>query len=246
MIRMRNRFFLCLFLLGGFSSVHASPASTSTITQAELLHRTQQLYDSLISGNKTPWRTYYADDAMVYDEKGRTMDKKALVADVEPLPAGYGGVIKVVHPHTTFAPGVAVFAYECVETETIFGRELHARYHSVDTWLYRNGAWQIAASQTMRYYEDPALGVTDPKHLNDFVGAYQLSPGNRRTVERDGNDLFVVRSNGQKTKLLPESGDLFFRTGVEGRVLFHRDASGKVDALYDRRNNEDVIWKKVQ
>jgi hypothetical protein len=242
----RNRILLYVCLLGGLTSLHASSAPAPTITEAELLRRTQQLYDSLIPGDKTPWQLYYADDAMVYDEKGRAMDKKAIVADVEPMPSGYGGTIKVVHPHTTFAPGVAVFAYECIETETIFGQELHARYHSVDTWLYRNGAWKIVTSQAMRFYEDPAAGTTDPKHLNDFVGTYELSPGSRRTVELDGTDLFIQRGNGPKIKLLPESGDLFFRTGVEGRILFHRDAADKVDALYDRRNNEDVVWKKVR
>lgn len=233
--------FLLLVLFAMSFTSHASP----TITQAELLHRTQQLYDSLPAGDRKPWQTWYADDAMVYDEKGRAMDKKALVADVEPLPAGYSGIIKVVQPHTTFAPGVAVLAYACDETETIFGQELHARYHSVDTWLYRNGSWQIAVSQTMRYYEDPRLGTTDTARLNDFTGAYELALGNRRIVLRDGNNLFVQRNNGAKVMLVPESGDLFFRAGVEGRILFHRDVSGKVDALYDRRNNEDVIWKRM-
>jgi hypothetical protein len=81
----------------------------------------------------------------------------------------------------------------------------------------------------MRFYEDPALRTTDPnKDLTDFVGTYKLSPGNRRAVELSGTGLFTVR-NGQKTGLLPESGDLFFRTGVESRVFFHRDASRKVD-----------------
>jgi hypothetical protein len=81
--------------------------------------------------------------------------------------------------------------------------------------------------------------------LDDLTGAYELSSGNRRTVTRQGDDLLLQRGTGTKTRLLPESGDLFFRPGVEGRILFHRDASGKVDALYDRRNNEDVVWKKV-
>jgi len=33
---------------------------------------------------------------------------------------------------------------------------------------------------------------------------------------------------------------------VEGRELFQRDARGKVDALDDRRNNEDIVWKRVR
>lgn len=224
----------------------SSPSAAPSITESELLHNTQQMYDALPSGDQKPWQTFYADDAMMYDEKGRSMDKTALVDDVKPMPAGYGGAIKLVHPHTTFAPGVAVLAYDADETETIFGQELHARYHTVDTWLYRNRKWQIAGSQTMRYYEDPALGSTDLSRLNDFTGAYELSPGNRRTVSREGNDLFLQRGTGAKVKLLPESGDLFFRAGTEGRVLFHRDPAGKVDALYDRRNNEDVIWRRLR
>jgi hypothetical protein len=236
---------VCLASFGFSLAAQALPPDPPSIAEAELVRRTQQLYDAVAPGNQAPWKAFYADDATVYDEKGRSMDKKALLADLDPMPVGYSGPIKVVHPHAIFAPGVAVLAYECEETETIFGQELHARYHSVDTWLYRNGAWQIAASQTMRFYEDPAVGRADPARLDEFAGSYELSAGNRRTVTRQGDELFLQRGGGAKLKLLPESGDLFFRPGVEGRILFHRNASGKVDALYDRRNNEDVVWKKV-
>jgi hypothetical protein len=34
------------------------------------------------------------------------------------------------------------------------------------------------------------------------------------------------------------------RKGVEGRILFRTNSAGKIDALIDRRNNEDVIWRK--
>jgi hypothetical protein len=56
---------------------------------------------------------------------------------------------------------------------------------------------------------------------------------------------YLKRGTGAKAKLLPESGDLFFRVGVDGRVLFHRNELGKVGALYDRRNNEDVVRRKL-
>ena len=39
--------------------------------------------------------------------------------------------------------------------------------------------------------------------------------------------------------------DIFFRKGVEGRILFHYGEGSKVDTLSDRRNNEDVVWKKA-
>jgi len=50
-------------------------------------------------------------------------------------------------------------------------------------------------------------------------------------------------SDGRRSCTIPE---LFFRKGVEGRILFGYAANGKVDALIDRRNNEDVVWKKTR
>jgi hypothetical protein len=246
MIRASALIALCLMSCGFPAFARAAPSTGASITEAELLRRTQQLYDATATGDSKPWDTYVASDAMVYDEKGRAMDKKALLADTGPMPAGYTLHLTVVHPHIIIAPSVAVVAYECTETETAFGQPLHARYHTVDTWLYRHGTWQIATSQTMRYYADPAPGTLEVSRLNELTGTYALSPGHRRSVLREGNRLFVQSGAGAMTELLPESGDLFFRRGVEGRMLFHRDIRGNVDALYDRRNNEDVVWKRVR
>jgi hypothetical protein len=138
---------------------------------------------------------------------------------------------------------VAVLSYDANEAETIFGQKLSARYHITDTWLRRDGNWQIVASQAHRYYEDPALGTADPKKFADFIGTYELASGQTRTVLSGGDRLFVER-NGKKDQLLPETSDLFFRKGIEGRILFRYDKDGKVDALIDRRNNEDVVWRR--
>ena len=216
------------------------------ITEVVLVQRTQELYDAVGPGNQAPWKKYVAEDAMFFDEKGRAMDKAALMEDLQPLPSGYSGMIRVVHPKSLLAANVAILSYDCDEVETVFGRELHARYHSTDTWLYRNQRWQIVASQTLRYYEDPAVGAVAEAMLNDYLGAYELSEGNVVTVTRQGSDLYAQRNSGKPYLLLPESTDLFFRVGVEGRRLFHRDAAGHVDMMIDRRNNEDLLWKKIR
>ena len=31
------------------------------------------------------------------------------------------------------------------ETGTVFGQDMTARYHATDTWMRRNGQWQIVA-----------------------------------------------------------------------------------------------------
>jgi hypothetical protein len=231
--------FLILMLVT--SAVAAEPA----ITERELVRRTQELYDAIVPGNQTPWKKYFADDCTFSDEKGRTFDKTKLVADITPLPKGYSGAIKIEKVISRIIGDTAILSYDANEVETIFGQNLRARYHVTDTWLRRNGQWQILASQAHRYYEDPAIGKADEKKFPDYVGSYELAPGQTRTVTSENGKLFVERK-GKKEELLPESSDLFFRKGVEGRILFRHDNAGAVDALIDRRNNEDVIWRKIK
>jgi len=220
-------------------------AADVSITQDELVRRTQELYDSLVSGDQAPWKKHFADDCMFADEKGRFFDKTKLIADITPLPPGYSGTIKIQNAQSRILGNTAVLSYDADETETIFGQNLKARYHITDTWLQRNGNWQIIASQAHRYYEDPAVGKADPQKFADFIGTYELAHGQTRSVTAEGNKLFVERK-GKKEELLPETSELFFRKGVEGRILFRYIADGKVDALVDRRNNEDVTWRKMK
>ncbi|MGI9114328.1 MAG: DUF4440 domain-containing protein [Chthoniobacterales bacterium] len=225
----------------------ASPAGDPAITQKELVRRTQELFDAVVPGDQAPWKKYYADDCIFHDEKGRSFNKTQLIADVVPLPKGYSGSIKVTNPQSIITSNTAVLSYDTIETEMIFGQELHARYHGTDTWLYRDGQWQIVAAQTMRYYEDPATGRVDPARFPAYAGEYELAKESERrsTISFENDHLYMERTSGKKVELFPEAGDIYFRKGVEGRILFRFGQDGKVDALTDRRNNEDVIWRRI-
>jgi hypothetical protein len=227
------------------SSATLAYATDAPITQDELVRRTQELYDAIVPGNQATWKKYFADDCIFSDEKDRTLDKAKLIADIAPLPAGYSGAIRIENAQSRIIGNTAILSYDADESETIFGQNLKARYHVTDTWLQRNGNWQIIASQAHRYYEDPAVGKANPKKFGDFIGTYELAPGQTRVVTAEGDKLFVERK-GKKEELLPETSGLFFRKGVEGRILFRYDGNGKVDALIDRRNNEDVVWRKTK
>src|SRR5213082_3543012 len=255
-----------------FSAVTIACATDVPITQDELVRRSQELYDAIVPGNQAPWKKYFAEDCIFADEKGRVLDKPQLIADINPMPAGYSGAIKIENAQSRIIGSTAILSYDADETETIFGQNLKARYHITDTWLHRNGDWQIIASQAHRYYEDPAIGKADETKFPDYIGKYELAPGQTRTVavengasrderhgrksrevavERSGelpryNEKLFIERNGKKEELLPETSDLFFRKGIEGRILFRYDANGKVDSLIDRRNNEDVVWRRVK
>jgi hypothetical protein len=214
------------------------------ITQDELVRRAQELMDSVASGTKGPWEKYFAADCLFFDEKGRNMDKKALLADLQPLPSGYSGTIRVVNPQSLILADTAILSYDMNESETIFGQTVTARYHETDTWMLRNGTWQIVAGQVLRYYEDPAPGRAYPAKYKNYAGDYELAPGKTLAISIEENRLYSQKAGQKKIELIPEAPDLFFKKGQEGRQLFRRDESGKVDALIDRRNNEDLLWKK--
>src|SRR5947207_13323998 len=121
---------LAIFLVLSCGSNVVSPAERdAAITEDELVRRTQELYDAVVPGNQVPWKKYFADDCIFSDEKGRTLDKTKLVADITPVPAGYSGSIKVDKVQSRIVGGTAVLSYDANETETIFGQNLTARYH---------------------------------------------------------------------------------------------------------------------
>jgi Domain of unknown function (DUF4440)/Domain of unknown function (DUF3471) len=216
------------------------------ITQDELVRRTQEIMDATALGDRLPFEKYFADDSLIFDEKGRSMDKKAFVADQSPLPPGYAGSIKVINPQSRFLKDTAILSYDLDETETVFGQKMTAHYHGTDTWIQRHGEWQIIAEQMLRYYEDPAPGNADVKKYPDYIGTYELAPGTTLVIASEGKDLFLERTGRPKALLIPEASDIFFRKGVEGRQLFRRNDKGKVDAFISRRNNEDIVWEKIE
>jgi hypothetical protein len=41
--------------------------------------------------------------------------------------------------------------------------------------------------------------------------------------------------------------DIFYRKGSwHGEKVFERDAQGRVVAMLDRRENNDLVWKKIK
>src|ERR1041385_4740006 len=243
---MKFRFFVALFLAATSALAWRGAADESPITQDELVRRTQELFDAIVPGNQEPFKKYFADDAMFCDEKGRSMDKAALVKDIQPMPKGYSGTIKLVRPKSHIEGDVAILSYDLDETETIFGQNLTARYHQTDTWMRRGGKWQIVAGQVLRYYEDPAVGKADTSKFKDYVGTYRLGPERTMTVSTENGRLYEARSGRPREELIPEASDIFFRKGIEGRTLFGHSDDGKVTTLIDRRNNEDVVWTKAK
>src|SRR5215813_8479944 len=81
-------------------------------THDDLVRRTQEIMDSVAPGNPEPWTKYFHDHEMSFDEKGRFMDKAALLKEVSSLPNGYSGASKVVNAKSNIVRDTAVLSYD--------------------------------------------------------------------------------------------------------------------------------------
>ncbi|MEO6798728.1 MAG: nuclear transport factor 2 family protein [Rhodanobacter sp.] len=221
--------------------MHGSP----TMTQDGLLRLTPKRMRAVGAGNPVPFEEQFADDALIFNERGRSMDKTQLLKQITPLPKGDAGTLDVVNPASRRVGDVIAFSYDLDETETIFGQRNEARYHETDTWVKQSGKWQIIAEQVLRYYMDPAPGQANLSRYPLYPGTYQLGPGVTLTVSQEGSNLYAQESGKKKELLIPEATDIFFSKGVEGRELFKSDGQGNVVAYIQRRNNEDLIWNRL-
>ncbi|HSS79044.1 MAG TPA: serine hydrolase [Thermoanaerobaculia bacterium] len=73
--------------------------------------------------------------------------------------------------------------------------------------------------------------------LDDYTGTYRFNEKVSRTVSREGNKLFVRRTDGDKHEILATSPDDFFYQGLvsDSRIHFRRNSKGKttgMDFLY--------------
>lgn len=130
----------------------------------------------------------------------------------------------------------------------LYGQKIVTYFHSTDTWAKQDdGNWRRAATPVMAIPNERKPAKVDPKTLDSYVGQYQLSPEVFYTITREGDRIFGQRTGRAKEELLPLCGDIFFKKGVwRGEKVFERDSGGKVIKLLDRRENNDLVWKKVK
>jgi hypothetical protein len=206
---------------------------------------TQELLDAISRGDQDVWSHYLADECVFTTEDGETLTKKEMIDQIHPLPPGYSGTLKMANPKARDYGFMAVISYDAMETEQIHGQTLATRYHTTDTYLYRSGHWQMVASQGLAVPRDPPLAAVDPKVYDAYIGTYQLAPEVTYTVTREGAKLFGQRSGRPREELLPEAVDRFFRHGARGVKIFVREKDGRVERLLDRRDGNDLVWKRV-
>ena len=202
----------------------------------------QALVDAVASGDRAVWERILDDDGLFVDEEAHVRTKSEVIGELRPLPPGFSGQIRLVNPRIARERDVAVLTYDLLETETVEGQTINARYHQTDVYRAAGGAWRLFASHvTVLPAEAAPLGP--PSRLSDFIGTYDLGP-QAIEISVSGNLLSATR-DGRSEALIALGGDHFARRGrPRGERIFVRDATGRVTGFVDRRDNVDLRWTR--
>jgi len=222
-------------------------ADASNATVEQLKRATQELLDAIAPGDLEVWRKYLAEGCIYTDEEGNVKTKQDLLKELKPLPKGYIGSIKMGEPKVMAQENVIVLSHRDREELELYGQKLITWFHSTDTWAKsQDGQWRLVATQVMAIPNERKPIAVGPKKLDEYIGQYQLAPDVIYTVTREGDKLFGQRTGRAKEELLPLYVDTFYRKGAwRGEKVFERDAKGRVVRLLDRRENNDLVWKKA-
>ncbi len=118
----------------------------------------------------------------------------------------------------------------------------------VETYVKRNGRWLLIAraeSEIPNANRVPAK--VDPELLDEYVGEYQVSPGNVVKITREGDHLMEQGQGDPKPEAdLPLSASAFFQREQPGVLTFTRSSEGKVDQYVLWIYDTTIIGKKVK
>lgn len=247
----RLPFLLLIYVFAHTLALAQGNIRSSEQSNAELVKQlssaTQELLDAIAPGKKEVWEKYLAEGSIYTDEEGRVLTKDELLKELTPLPKGYIGTIKMGEPKVLVQENVVVLSHLDREDLELYGQKIVTYFHSTDTWAKQSdGQWRRVSTQIMAIPNERKPASLDPAVLKDYVGQYQLAPAVYYTITLEGDKLFGQRTGRVKDELLPLCKDILYKKGVwRGEKLFERDSSGKVIEMRDRRENNDLVWKKV-
>lgn len=226
----------------------AAPAAAAddAALQAQLQAKTQAMADAVAPGDKAVWVSA-TDPALIFvTENNEVLTRDALLRELTPLPPGLVGHIKVTGYKLQRHGDGAVATYIADETLDYHGQVLKTKFRTTDAWHRTAAGWKMVSSMTLAVLNDPPAIQLPPAKLAEYAGRYELTSDIHYSVRLDGSRLLGTRDGGKEVELQPEALDLFFVAGSpRSRKVFYRDAAGRVTGFGDRREGQDIKWRRM-
>ena len=231
-----------ILALAAALALHAAPPHALTV---QFRARDQALLDAIAPGDRAVWAKALWPDATYVDENGAIMNRAQFLEGLVPLSKGASGHISIVDYRLRLAGDTALVIHRDDERENYHGILLRAEYLMTETWLRRGGEWRLALVHAYVVAKDPPALAVAPAKLDEYTGTYRAAPDLTFAIRRQGDRLIGTSQSGRSSDLLVETPDVLFIAGQPRvRRIFQRDDAGRVTGFIDRREGEDIDWKR--
>jgi ketosteroid isomerase-like protein len=211
-----------------------------------LRSKDQALLDAIAPGDRKVWDAALASDAVYVDENGVTMDRAEFLKQLDPLPAGASGSIRIASYSARVSGDLATVIHTDDETENYHGQMLQAIYLMTETWRRESGEWKLHMVHAYAVLKDPPPVTLAVHEMQQYIGRYSGGTDLEYVIQWDGKRLLGGRVGRSLTPLQVEVRDVLFVAGQpRTRKIFQRDEKGAVTGFVDRREGEDLVFKRV-
>jgi hypothetical protein len=222
-------------------TLQAAAADPIAIT---LRARDQLLLNAIAPADRATWDAALAPEAVYIDENGVVFTRADYLKSLDPLPPNISGHIDIVDYQVHLDGDTALVVHKDDEFEDFHGHSLKASYLMSETWVRRQGDWQLALVHVYVVAKDPPEITLPPAKLAEYVGHYSAAADLTWIIRREGDHLFGGPEG--RTPLGVESQDVLFVPGhPRERRIFQRTQDGKISGFLWRREGEDVLWKRL-
>jgi hypothetical protein len=245
---MKQIIFILLFLFLAPGKMLAQDSNdNSAKTAKELIAITQKLLDAIVTGDKTVWEQYMANNGFITEEDGVVRNKEEQLQFMRPASKGFTRSLILTNPTLRQYQDMAVLSITPKERLEINGQVLNTSYNETDVFIKVKGEWQLLACQVAEIIVPPASIEVGNEVLASYAGTYRVSDDLAYVISFHDGGLMAQRSGRDAQALLAETDNVFFtREQPARRRIFVRDKAGKVIQMIDRRAGNDLVYIKVR
>ncbi len=225
-------------------ALQSSPDAVDQTTEL-LRAKDQALLDAIAPGNRRVWDDALAADAVYVDETGAIMDRADFLKQLDPLPAGASGSLRITTYTAHVSGDLATVIHSDDEQENYHGQILFARYLMTETWRNEAGKWKLHLVHAYATLKDPPAISLPAEFMQQYVGRYVAGSDLVYLIKWDGKQLMGGRQGGSIKPLMVEARDVLFVPGQPRiRKIFQRDEPGRITGFVDRRESWDLVWHR--
>ena len=236
-----------------YAKRHSSHTTSQKVSkeskdEQELKRLEDEWLNTYLRGDKATFDRFVADDFTGTDESAVLRNK---MQERELIQAPPSGAIKV--SLTNEDVQVRIYGDTAIVTGRIVQKAERAGQDSfgfqsrfTDTFLKRQGRWQVVARHYSRIPLERTAIKVDPKIYDAYVGEYEIAPGIVLHVSKEGDKLMSQTTGQPKAEMFPESEMGFFVKGIPAQFIFIRDEKGQVARMIVLQDGRTISMKRIK